>query len=387
MKNLFPRPGLRSLLRISRPKSSNVQKAVLFSRPMVILQSDDWGRIGVRDGDGYKRLRDGGLDLGSHPYDSYSLETAEDVNALREMLNRHRDSTGRRCCMVMNFLTANLDFERMDGSPAIRIKPLSRGFPGGWRRPGLGDAYNAGVADGVFYPALHGSTHFCVEAAMQHLENDAAGGELLRRLWKAETPYIYWRMPWIGFEYWHPTQGFLEAGKQSLLVEVAACNFAAMFGGAAVSACAPGYRANQATHTAWARSGVKVAQNGSGRLHAPHFGEHELLHLYRTIDCEPAQQRVNISECLATASRFFRRGLPLIISTHSINFHSSIRDFRSETLRLLDRLLSALERQYCDLLYVHDGDLYQLATQGKYCGASGIVSTPSTTVSLAAGAS
>ena len=55
-----------------------------FSRPLVLLQSDDWGRVGVRDREGYEQLRSSGIHLGENPYDYYSLETAEDVMALRE---------------------------------------------------------------------------------------------------------------------------------------------------------------------------------------------------------------------------------------------------------------------------------------------------------------
>ena len=75
-----------------------------FDRPLLVLQSDDWGRVGVRDREGYELLRAAGVTLGQHPYDFYTLETADDVNALGEMLKRHRDSTGRSPCLVMNFV-------------------------------------------------------------------------------------------------------------------------------------------------------------------------------------------------------------------------------------------------------------------------------------------
>src|SRR5882724_6345176 len=70
-------------------------KRLSFSRPLVLLQSEDWGRVGVRDREGYEQLRASGVHLGENPYDYYSLETAEDVMALRDLLKRHRDSTGR----------------------------------------------------------------------------------------------------------------------------------------------------------------------------------------------------------------------------------------------------------------------------------------------------
>ena len=69
-------------------------RTLSFSRPLVLLQSDDWGRVGVRDREGYEQLRASGVPLGENPYDYYSLETAEDVMLLRDLLKRHRDSTG-----------------------------------------------------------------------------------------------------------------------------------------------------------------------------------------------------------------------------------------------------------------------------------------------------
>src|SRR5450432_1855805 len=111
--------------------------ALSFSRPLGLLQSDDWGRVGVRDREGYEQLRASGIHLGENPYDYYSLETAEDVIALRDLLKRHRDSTGRPACLVMNFLLANLDFQKTteSGFEEIHLRHLSEGLPGAWKRP------------------------------------------------------------------------------------------------------------------------------------------------------------------------------------------------------------------------------------------------------------
>ena len=102
-----------------------------FDRPIVVLQSDDWGRVGVRDQQGFEQLRAAGLNLGERPYDFYTLETAEDLNALSNLLKRHRDSTGRPASLVMNFITANLDFSKMDGFRQIELLPLTDGLPQG----------------------------------------------------------------------------------------------------------------------------------------------------------------------------------------------------------------------------------------------------------------
>lgn len=350
-----------------------------FDRPLVLFQSDDWGRVGVRDKEGFEQLRAEGIQLGQHPYDFYTLETAEDLNAILELFKRHRDSTGRSPCLLMNFLAANLNFPKMAENKfqKIELLQLSKGLPGQWKRPGLFEAYRKGISEGVFYPALHGLTHFCRPAMERALAASEERRQLVHKLWRAETPYIYWRMPWIGYEYWNPEEpgaGALSAEVQQDLVRLAAEGFAKMFSVFPESACAPGYRANADTRAAWHKWGVRVAQNGSGAPLPPFMDEFEVLNLSRTVDVEPAQKDLPLEKYMQLIDDCFARGVPAIVSVHSINFHSSLRNFRDTTLQALDQLLSAIEAKYKDLLYVHDGDLYRIVTRGKFTSSGGPVS-------------
>jgi len=272
--------------------------------------------------------------------------------------------------MMMNVCTANLDFSAMRKRDFcdIVLLPLAHGLPGNWSRPGLFEAYRAGIEQGVFYPGLHGVTHFCPVAVKNALAEDGERARLLRAFWEAETPYIFWRMPWIGYEYWNPDKpraGFLDRSRQGKIIEQASQNFKALFGTRAASACAPGCRANRDTHQAWAEQAVHVAENGSGDgLKAPQVDEFGVLHLYRTIDFEPSQNELDTEKYLQIAGNCFARGLPVIISIHAVNFHSTVKDFRTPTLAALDSLLTALETRYPELLYVHDEDMYGIVTAG-----------------------
>jgi hypothetical protein len=201
----------------------NQQQSFAFSRPLVLLHSDDWGRVGVRDREGFELLRSRGLRLGERPYDLYTLETAEDVAAVAALLQRHHDASGRSPCLMMNTCAANLDFHKMrtEGFRRVLLKPLIKGLPGAWSRPGLFEAYKAGVHAGVFQPAFHGLTHFSETAVLSALRGNPERAELLLRLWDAETPYIFWRMPWVGYEFWNPeesNQEFLSAQRQRELI-------------------------------------------------------------------------------------------------------------------------------------------------------------------------
>jgi hypothetical protein len=342
-----------------------------FDRPIVMLQSDDWGRAGLRDREGLEQLAAAGIVLGERPYDFYTLETVEDLAALSSVLRSHRDSVGRSPSLEMNFIVANLDFSGMskDGFRRIQLLPLSEGLPAGWSRPGLLQAYREGVQEELFRPALHGTTHFCRAAVERNLARSGERGELLRTLWQAGTPYIHWRMPWIGYEYWdseaEPDDRFLSEATQRDLIGEAVGAFAKLFSTLPHSACVPGYRANDDTHRALAEIGIRVAQNGPGTAIPPHFDRHGILQLYRTVEFEPAvDPAFSVDACIRSAEACFERRIPAIVSVHSINFHSSVQDFRIRTIELLVQFLDGLQSAHPDLLYLHSGELYEVVNHG-----------------------
>ena len=102
--------------------------------------------------------------------------------------------------------------------------------------------------------------------------------------------------------------------------------------------------------------------------------EFEVLNLHRTIDFEPSQKDLPVDKYVQLATGCFARGIPAIISVHAINFHSSLKDFRSPTLLALDEFLSALETKFPNLLYINDHDAYEIVTTGKLRSARGTVS-------------
>jgi hypothetical protein len=352
------------------------KESFFFGRPLVLLQSDDWGRVGLRDREGLEELRAAGFALGERPYDLYTLETADDVQALCTSLSKHRDASGRSPVVVMNFLTANLNFPKTLETGQLDFVPLASGLPQGWSRPRLFDAYRQGIASGLLYPALHGVSHFCKRSVERHVRKDDERGMLLRTLWKAGTPYIHWRMPWIGYEYWDPEQSpenrFVGMAEQAAAIGHAVGMFTNMFHTMPRSACAPGYRANVHTNRAWSQNGIRCAQNGPTSPTPPYFDRYEILQLHRAVEFEPAtDEGLSIEPVLQQADACFAAGVPVIVSVHSINFHSTVREFRSRTLDLLDQFLTALKAKHPDLLYVHDEDLYQIVQTGSYESAAG----------------
>lgn len=167
---------------------------------------------------------------------------------------------------------------------------------------------------------------------------------------------------------------FLPIELQREMIGYAVGAFVKLFSSLPYSACAPGYRSNDDTHRSWAQHGIRVAQNGPGGLIPPHFDQNDILQLSRTVEFEPTSDPDFSGEaCLRQAESCFELGIPAVVSLHSINFHSSVRNFRSRTLKLLDEFLTGLESRHTDLLYLHDEELYELLQNGSYKAAQGNV--------------
>jgi hypothetical protein len=90
------------------------------------------------------------------------------------------------------------------------------------------------------------------------------------------------------------------------------------------------------------------------------------------VELEPAvDAEFSVESSLRQAEACFARGIPAIVSMHSVNLHSTVKDFRSATLSALDHFFTALESRHPNLLYLHDEDLLALVSQGSYSTAHG----------------
>lgn len=92
------------------------------------------------------------------------------------------------------------------------------------------------------------------------------------------------------------------------------------------------------------------------------------------MEFEPAvSPDFSLDACLRRAEACFERKIPAIASVHSINFHSSVQDFRSRTLEFMDRFLATLESTHPDLLYLHGEEIYEVVKKGSCETAQGTI--------------
>jgi hypothetical protein len=337
-------------------------------RPIVVIHSDDWGRTGAASPDSIRELRALGLPVGDSPWDHYGLETEEDVLALGGVLAEVRDRGGRPACATVNFIMANPDLRAMrdQGFRAFRWIPIKEGFPEPWQDR-LVPAYRQCIDMGVFYPGLHGFTHFNPAELLRALAEDSRYGERARALATHDIPYLATLTPEFNFALVtrRGAENFISEEEQAEWVALGARLFGETFGVAARTTCAPGYRANDTTFRVWRQAGIEAAQTvGDG----PVARRDGMLVLSRNVRFEPVLDNEALEgRALQQARQAVARGVPIVVCSHSINYiERHVHHAEASRFRLKQFLRSLLD-VFPDLRFASDADILD-AYQGKMPG-------------------
>jgi len=185
----------------------------------------------------------------------------------------------------MNFIMANVDFDRYFSGQKIEsghARFLCACSPKGCRsmhRPQLFEAYAEGIRERLFYPALHGLTHFA-NGRCQRIECRWRTIELLKTPGKRELRIFTGACRGSGMSTGADlpsARRFLSLEEQRLRIARAAEVFHKLFGRLHQRVCA-GYRANADTRTAWFETGVRVAQNDPASEKLPSSMKGEYLY-------------------------------------------------------------------------------------------------------------
>ncbi len=317
------------------------------AEPVLILESDDWGLDRRASSERLKAFGKPGQRADEQ------METAEDLRRLFDVLDGHRDASGRPAVLTANVVVANPDHDaiKRDRYEVYHEILLSR-------REDLRPAWREGVARGVLCAELHGRSHFSVEAWMADLRSDVAGARVLSsehrhgglsllegQGQRYHTEYMSWH---TGVERDERTLAAELKGSLDTLEKV--------FGRRPTSTIAPHYVFSSRIEKAWREAGLRFVQGGQYQVLRGQAGEYGsvsvshalgerspsgLLYLSRSVRFEPRPERPHqgIAAALAGIRSCFDQGVPAVVDTHRVNYTGRYRD---GGLHDLEELLDAL---------------------------------------------
>ncbi len=347
---------------------------------VVVLQSDDWGlEAWFPDEATADVLADLATSVPARlrAYARSGLERADEVTALSESLAAHRDADGLPWIVQANTILRGPSLQGWNpeagGWPPLH--PSGEGS-GPYARPGLRAAVDTAIARGVWYPELHGLTHFDLDA---YGRARRAGDPMAAR---SAVHGV------LAYDGWTKDSELEDADPERArrIASWAHDAFVARFGRAPVSVIAPDYRWGPEDEAAWAEIGLRVVQakreqvdsrlrpgsvwgrvrkvwrrwrdRRSGRF--TYLDRPARLEPYGSADPSAAQ---GAREAAEAVRRAWKRGRPGIVSIHRVQLVSFDPEVARAGWSQLAACLRDLEREGPVRLLVDD-EVDQLLRRG-----------------------
>jgi len=349
-------------------------------RKLLVIESDDWGSIRMPSREVYEKFISRGFDLVRSDYNRIdTLESSQDLEMLFDVLQSHRDSSGKAPVITANCVVGNPDFRKIRESDfaSYHVEAVTetlKRYPG---RDRVEELWKQGDRAGLFRPQFHGREHVNVVRWMDALR---LGSEAMMFTFDHGTTFSG-----------NGDYNFMEVldynGPEDLIQMKAGLAegldmFEEIFGFRSLSFIPPCYTWNSDVEETLHEGGVRYIQglvkqliptgsfgNYRSKLHflgnKNAFGQYFLI---RNAFFEPALSKSSdpVGEVLNRIQIAFRWNKPAVIGSHRINFMGSLdAQNRKDNLALLDELLKRILKQWPDVEFISSDRLGDLISKGE----------------------
>lgn len=341
---------------------------------ILVIESDDWGSIRMPSKQSFENLKNKGIPVEKCPYNTFdNLETQQDLEATFAVLQSFKDSLGNNLKITANTIVANPDFDKIRANNYDKY--YYEDFITTYKRINKEDTYQTflqGKSNEIFIPQLHGREHLQVNLWLDKLQEG-----------DKETIFAF-----DNDVYGHPSQLF-SGSKQSFLsafhirnakdeevvlksIDDACIIFNNSFGFKSESFIAPRYIWNENVERQLAKNdinyiqGVIVQNIPNGDFYKRKinlFGKRNKFnqrYINRNVFFEPALDPNFdwVGDALKRIDIAFRWRKPAIISMHRLNFMGGLNENnRTNNLKLLDTLISAVVKQHPDVVFMSSNEI------------------------------
>jgi len=361
-------------------------------RKILVIESDDWGSVRIRDKKAYEALKRKGLNVDAIHYDSVeSLESNEDLERLFDLLLSFKDINGKFPIFTPMCILGNPDFDKIKESDYKNyfFQPLHDTlieFPTSDR---LIELWKQGFDNNIFVPEIHGREHINVRRYMQILQfHEGREGMRFALDYHSLGPsrykhFVYQNYlgalhPEVKDEIPNLHQYILEAGQL----------FYSYMGYQPRVFIAPNAEEPKELERSLHQIGVKYLTRSKRRNYPLGDGKflkewnfigkkNELnqIVLNRNAFFEPVcfGEHEHISDwtnsCLKDIQIAFHWNKPAVISSHRVNYLGSIRpENREKGLRELKKLLTVVQKNWPEVEFMSSfelGETIRLSREGS----------------------
>ena len=300
----------------------------VLSRPVMILESDDWGAGPVEQG--------------------------EVLDAIARLLSGFKDCGGRRPVMTLGIILATADGEKIGTTGSYHRRQLSVNTHGP-----LLDAINKGVESGVFDVQLHGMEHFWPPALLAASKIDESVNAWLQHAPDALTEDLPSPLQsrWVDASTL-PARSLSRVDVQEAVHNEVA-EFRRIFSRSPRVAVPPTFVWTDDVEQAWSKEGIGVVvtpgwryetRDGSGKpvavgkpIYNGKIGNNGIVFVARNIYFEPALGHTAAQAQAALASKT-ELGQPALFEIHRFNFlavNGGLRQSLEQVSALLQGALAA----------------------------------------------
>jgi len=314
----------------------------VLRRPVLIIESDDWG--------------------------AGSLEQVAALQRLAAILLSHHDSDGRHPVMTLGVVLASADAQ------AIKANGLAE-----YQRLGLDDERYAalrqtikdGMAKKVFSAQLHGMEHYWPAALMQTAVRDEAVRQWLKTGDFPQTEQLpsHLQSRWVNTAVLPAVP--LAVDQITAAVSEEICAYRNLFGEADLVVVPPTFVWTRQVEQAWAKNGVGVLVTpgeryegrdvegsitpSAQRIFNGQHSEEGLIYIVRNDYFEPAQGHTSERAFTAVKTKT-AAGRPALLETHRFNFIGA-ESQTSPAFLELDQMLGRVGREFSEVAFISTAEL------------------------------
>ena len=352
-------------------------------RKLIIIESDDWGSIRTSNNMSYHAMVAGGLELNRSNFTRYDcLESNTDLENLFELLSKHKDTNGRSPVFTPMCVVANPNFEKIkqNNFETYFFEPFTHTCEQYPNHDRVHDLWLKGISTRLFVPQFHGREHINVKKWLNALRNGNEG--LLLAFKHKSFGASYFKGQHINkyLAAFDPKKEE-DIPEYKVILESGGNLFEKLCGYKPNNFVASNSPEPRVLETTLKKIGVKFLTrykiqryplgnnkyhyeiNWLGRINS--IGQ---LILTRNCSFEPSDLSIkdSINHCLSEISNAFFWKKPAIISSHRVNYVSSISNKNADNgLKLLNTLLSSILNKWPDVEFLTSKELGEIIYSQK----------------------